>query len=61
MFKLKYKKQDGEYQIVNCNDLQEVSNEIFKICDTNELEKDLKNQKEFNIRFYITKKLEDNK
>lgn len=56
MFKLKYKKQDGEYQIVNCNTLEEFSNEITKICSANELEKDLKNQKEFNVRFYITKK-----
>lgn len=61
MFKLKYKKQDGEYQIVNCNNLQEVSNEISRICSSSELEKCLKNQKEFNIRFYVTKKLEDNK
>ena len=56
MYKLKYKKQDGEYQVANFNNLQDVSNEISKICSADELSKLLDNQKEFNIRFYITKK-----
>lgn len=56
MIKLKYKRQDGEYKVVNLNNLEEVSNEISKICSTDELNKFLDNQKEFNIRFYITKK-----
>lgn len=55
MYKLKYKAQGDVPQVYYFKTMQEVFSEICKICESNKIEDILKVQKEYNIRFYVTK------
>ena len=55
MYKLKYKAQGDVPQVYFFKTIQEVFDEICKICESNKIEDILKVQKEYNIRFYVTK------
>jgi hypothetical protein len=56
MYKFKYKAQNEEPQTFYFETLQEVFNYIYLLCDSDKIEDILKVQKEYNIRFYISKK-----
>lgn len=55
MYKFKYKAQNEISQTFYFKTMQEVFGEICKICESNKIEDILKVQKEYNIRFYVTK------
>jgi hypothetical protein len=56
MYKFKYKAQNEEPQTFYFETLQEVFNYISLLCDSDKIEDILKVKKEYNIRFYISKK-----
>lgn len=56
MYKFKYKAQNEEPQTFYFKTMQEVFNYIYLLCDSDKIEDILKVQKEYNIRFYISKK-----
>lgn len=55
MYKFKYKARGDVPQVYYFKTIQEVFSEICKICEANKIEDILKVQKEYNIRFYVTK------
>lgn len=56
MYKFKYKAQNEEPQTFYFKTMQEVFNYIYLLCDSDKIEDILKVKKEYNIRFYISKK-----
>jgi hypothetical protein len=56
MYKFKYKAQNEEPQTFYFKTMQEVFNYIYLLCDSDKIEDILKVQKEYNIKFYISKK-----
>lgn len=54
-FKLKYKAQNEAPEIFYFDTIQEVLTEMLKICEASSFVECLKVQKEYNIRFYVTK------
>lgn len=55
MYKLKYKAHGDIPQVFYFKTIQEVFAFIRLLCETDKIENILKVQKEYNIRFYVTK------
>ena len=55
MIKLKYKVPNEGTQVFECETVQEVAELIKQICEASTLAEVLKVQKEYNLRFYITR------
>lgn len=55
MYKFKYKAQHEQAEVFYFNTMQEVTKYIKILCESAKIENVLKVQKEYNIRFYITK------
>lgn len=56
MYKLKYKNNLDECEVYYFNTIQEVFDEMMKICDAGTLADAFKTSKEYNLRFYLTYK-----
>lgn len=55
MYKLKYKARNDIPQVYYLNTIKEVFTEMMFICAASSIADCLKVQKEYNIRFYVTK------
>lgn len=55
MYKFKYKPINEEGQTLYFNTLQEVAQYINKLCESSNLADIMAVQKEYNIRFYISR------
>jgi hypothetical protein len=55
MYKFKYKAMNEPAVVFHFNTLKEVTEYIYLLCESSNLEDILKVQKEYNIRFYISR------
>lgn len=55
MYKFKYKAMNEPAEVLYFNTLNEVAAYIYVLCESSNLEDILKVQKEYNIRFYISR------
>lgn len=55
MYKFKYKAMNEPAEVFYFNTLKEVTEYIYLLCESSNLEDILKVQKEYNIRFYISR------
>lgn len=55
MYKFKYKAQGEDAQVFYFDSMQEVTEYISKLCESNKISDILKVQKEYNLRFYVSK------
>lgn len=55
MYKLKYKNNLGEQEVFYYNTIEETLKQMMFICEASNLKDTFKVQKEYNLRFYVTR------